>query len=42
MIDPEKIGVTFAANRELVSDVFTAEEDAIEWLKKACGASRSH
>ena len=33
MIHPEKIGVTIAVNRGLVSNVFTAEAQARAWLK---------
>jgi len=33
MIDPEKIGVTVATNRGLQTDVFTAESDAVDWLR---------
>lgn len=32
MIDPEKFGVTVAANRGLVSNIFTTEVEAREWL----------
>lgn len=32
MIDPRKIGVTFAANRGLVSNIFTTEVAASDWL----------
>jgi hypothetical protein len=34
MIDPEKFGVTVAANAGLIGDVFTTEAEAIAWLKK--------
>lgn len=33
MIDPDKFGVTVAANRGLVGDVFTKEEEALAWLQ---------
>ena len=32
MIDPNKFGVTVAANRGLVSNVFTTQEEARAWL----------
>ena len=32
MIDPQKFGVTVAANRGLVSNVFTTESEARAWL----------
>jgi len=32
MIDPQKIGVTVAANRGLVSNIFTTEAEAVAWL----------
>lgn len=32
MIDPEKFGVTVAANRGLVSNIFTTEIEARDWL----------
>ncbi|HEX8913108.1 MAG TPA: hypothetical protein VF796_12180 [Humisphaera sp.] len=32
MIDPQKFGVTVAANRGLVSDIFDTEADARAWL----------
>jgi hypothetical protein len=32
MIDPEKFGVTVAANRGLVSNIFTTETEARAWL----------
>jgi len=32
MIDPKKFGVTVAANRGLVSNVFTSEAEARAWL----------
>ena len=32
IIDEEKIGVTMAANRGLVANIFAAESEAIEWL----------
>lgn len=37
LILPDKIGVTIAANRGLVMDVFTEEADAIKWLRSQCG-----
>ena len=33
MIDPQKFGVTVAANRGLVADVFVSEKEALAWLK---------
>ena len=33
MIDPQKFGVTVAANIGFVSDVFTSEEEALTWLR---------
>ena len=33
MIDPEKFGVTVAANIGFVSDVFISEEEALTWLR---------
>jgi hypothetical protein len=33
MIDPQKFGVTVAANSGLVSDVFDSMEDAVAWLQ---------
>jgi hypothetical protein len=35
MIDPKKFGVTVARNIGFVSDVFTSEEEALTWLRKA-------
>lgn len=32
-IDPQKSGVTVAANFGLVMGVFDAEDDAIDWLR---------
>lgn len=32
MIDPERFGVTFAANRGLVGGVFVSEAEAVAWL----------
>jgi hypothetical protein len=32
MIDPQKFGVTVAANRGLVSNIFTTEAEARAWL----------
>src|SRR5262245_7223926 len=32
MIDPQKFGVTVAANRRLVSNIFTTEAEARAWL----------
>ena len=37
MIDPEKFGVTVAANRGLVSNIFTTEREARAWLEARCG-----
>ena len=34
MIDSDKIGVTMAVNRGLATDVFTSEDEAVEWLAK--------
>ena len=31
-IDPEKFGVTVAANRNLIVDVFSSGVDALPWL----------
>src|SRR6478609_11972121 len=33
MIEPQKFGVTVAANRGLRSDIFASEEEALAWLK---------
>jgi len=38
MIDPDRIGVTMANNRGLQSNVFTAEPEAVGWLRRAGGA----
>ena len=35
MIDPQKFGVTVAANRGLVSNIFTTEAEALAWLDAA-------
>ena len=35
MILPDKMGVSFAANRGLESDVFADESEAIEWLRSS-------
>ena len=35
-IQPDKIGVTIAANRGLLMDVFTEEPDAVRWLRSHC------
>ena len=32
MIDPQRFGVTVAANRSLVSNIFTTEREARAWL----------
>jgi hypothetical protein len=32
IIDPQKFGMTVAANRGLVSNIFTTEEEARDWL----------
>jgi hypothetical protein len=32
LIDPEKFGVTVAANAGLIGDVFTSEHEALAWL----------
>ena len=37
MIDPRKFGVTVAANRGLLSNIFTTEEEARAWLDAKCG-----
>jgi hypothetical protein len=34
MIDPQKFGVTVAANNGLVAEIFESEEGALAWLKK--------
>jgi hypothetical protein len=33
MIEPQKFGVTVAANRGLRSNIFESEEEALAWLK---------
>ena len=33
MIDPQRFGVTVAANSGLVGDVFESEEEALVWLR---------
>ena len=38
MIDPQRFGVTVAANRGLVSNIFTTEAEALAWLD----AKRGH
>jgi hypothetical protein len=40
MIDPHQFGVTVAANRGLVSNIFTAEAEAIAWLASRQGPGR--
>ena len=37
IIHPEKIGVMFGANRGLQGDIFSNENEAIEWLASAGG-----
>lgn len=37
MIDPQKFGVTVAANRGLVSNIFTTEAEARAWLDAPLG-----
>ena len=37
MIDPNKFGVTVAANRGLVSNIFTTETEARAWLNARRG-----
>jgi len=32
-IDPQKFGITVAANRGFIAEVFTSEEDALKWLE---------
>jgi hypothetical protein len=39
LIDPQRFGVTVAANRGLTADVFTAEAEAVVWLDDLCRAS---
>jgi hypothetical protein len=34
MIDPQKFGVTVAANAGLIGDVFASEEEALRWLSE--------
>ena len=36
MVLPDKMGVTFASNRGLQSDVFFDENEAVEWLCSVC------
>jgi len=36
MILPDKMGVTFAANRGLQSEVFLDEDEAAQWLCSVC------
>src|SRR6188768_995708 len=36
MVLPDKMGVTFASNRGLQSDVFFDENEAAEWLCSVC------
>jgi len=36
MVLPDKMGVTFASNRGLQSDVFFDEEEAAKWLCTVC------
>src|SRR5215510_711649 len=33
MIDPQKFGITVAANLGFIAEVFTSEEDALKWLE---------
>ena len=33
-IDPEKFGVVAAANFGITADVFTTEDDALDWLRQ--------
>lgn len=33
LIDPQKFGVTVAANRDVTGDVFVSEEEAVAWLE---------
>ena len=33
MIDPQKFGITVAANIGFIAEVFTSEEDALKWLE---------
>ena len=35
MIDPQKFGVTVAANSGLTADIFASEDEALEWLQTA-------
>ncbi len=32
MIDPQKFGILVGRNRGLIADVFTSEEEALDWL----------
>ena len=32
-IDPQKFGITVAANCGVIAEVFTSEEDALKWLE---------
>jgi len=36
MVLKDKFGVLIAANRGMVSDVFSDEDEATKWLKEAC------
>ena len=36
MVMPDKIGITFALNRGLRSDVFTDADEALRWLRIQC------
>lgn len=38
LIDPQKFGVTVAANRGLTADIFTSEAEAAVWLDAMCRA----
>jgi hypothetical protein len=40
MIDPQRFGVTVAANRGLVSNIFAAEAEAVAWLDALQGPGR--
>ena len=35
MIDPQKFGVTVAANSGLIADIFASEDEALAWLQIA-------
>ncbi len=35
MIDPQKFGVTVAANNSFIADVFASEDEALAWLQSA-------